>query len=84
VIRLYFSVPFRSSRFFSSTKITGVMINTWMAEVIMPPIIGAAIGFMTSAPEPDDHMIGISPGRATATVISLGRSRSTAPSNVAS
>ena len=46
--------------------------------------IGAAIGFITSAPVPVDHMIGTRPSRATATVISLGRRRSTAPSKVAS
>ncbi|HYS44010.1 MAG TPA: hypothetical protein VEM32_08530, partial [Geobacteraceae bacterium] len=45
----YFSFPFLKSRTFISTKITGVMIKTWTADEIIPPIIGAAIGFITSA-----------------------------------
>ena len=81
---MYFKVPFRNSRFFISTKITGVMISTCTAEEIIPPIMGAAIGYITSAPVPVDHMIGSRPSRATATVISLGLSLSTAPSKVAS
>ena len=45
-----------------------------MAEVTTPPIIGAAIRFMTSAPAcvVGDHMIGSSPNRIAQTVIILG------------
>ena len=45
----------------------------------IPPIIGAAIRFITSAPAPMDHKIGINPRNIVATVINLGRSRLTAP-----
>ena len=44
-------------------------------ELTIPPIIGAAIRFMTSAPVPVVHMIGINPPMIAATVIILGRSR---------
>ena len=50
----------------------------------MPPMIGAAMGFMTSAPTPELHMIGTRPAMTTLTVISFGRSRSTDPAIVAS
>ena len=50
----------------------------------MPPIIGAAIRFITSAPADVDHMIGSSPMNAAATVISFGRARFTAPWTIAS
>ena len=50
----------------------------------IPPTIGAAIRCMISAPVPLDHMMGKSPARITATVIALGRTRSTAPSMSAS
>ena len=46
----------------------------------MPPIIGAAMRCMTSAPVPRSSMIGSRPARITATVIAFGRTRSTAPS----
>ena len=39
---------------------------------------------MTSAPVPIDHMMGMSPIMAAATVISLGRTRFTAPWTMAS
>jgi hypothetical protein len=29
---------------------TGVMISTWIVDVTMPPMIGAAMGFMMSEP----------------------------------
>ncbi len=43
-----------------------------MAEVTIPPIIGIAIRFMTSAPASvtGDHMIGSNPRRIAETVIS--------------
>ena len=46
--------------------------------------MGAATRFMTSAPEPVDHMIGIRPMKAAVTVIILGRTRLTAPWTIAS
>ena len=45
----------------------------------MPPIIGAAIRFITSAPAPDDHMMGTRPMNIVATVMNFGRMRLTAP-----
>jgi energy-coupling factor transporter ATP-binding protein EcfA2 len=45
-----------------------------------PPIIGAAMRFMISEPEPSLHMIGNSPKRIAAMVIILGRMRCTVPS----
>ena len=41
----------------------------------MPPIIGAAMRFMTSAPVPVVHIIGSSPPIIAATVIIFGRTR---------
>jgi len=49
----------------------------------MPPIMGAAIRFMTSAPVPVDHMMGTSPKNMVDTVMNFGRSRYTAPSRIA-
>jgi len=51
--------------------------------VIMPPIIGAAMRWITSAPVPLLSMIGTRPARMTATVIAFGRTRCTAPSSMA-
>ena len=76
-------VPRRSAPSFMSAKNTGTRISTWMVEVIMPPTIGAAIGFITSEPIPDSQRIGIRLARTAVTVISLGRKRWTAPSMVA-
>jgi hypothetical protein len=45
-----------------------------MVDVIIPPTIGAAIGFMTSDPMPDSHKIGARLRITAVTVISLGRS----------
>jgi len=52
--------------------------------VKIPPTIGAAIRFITSAPAPTDHMIGASPTNIVATVMNFGRMRLTAPSTMAS
>ena len=52
--------------------------------VIMPPTIGAAMRCITSEPVPSPHMIGSRPAMITATVIAFGRTRSTAPSRIAS
>ena len=62
---------------------TGVITSTWIVDVIMPPRIGAAIGFMTSEPTPLLHMMGTRLAITTVTVISFGRSRRTEPSIVA-
>ena len=50
----------------------------------MPPIMGAAIRFITSAPVPVDHMMGINPSDMVATVMNLGRMRLAAPLRMAS
>ena len=57
-----------------------------MAEVTIPPIIGVAIRFITSAPAcvAGDHMIGSRPNRMAQTVMTFGRIRWTAPSMTAS
>jgi hypothetical protein len=44
-----------------------------MVEVIMPPTIGAAIGFITSEPIPLSHKIGMRLARTAVTVMSFGR-----------
>jgi hypothetical protein len=50
----------------------------------MPPTLGAAMGCVTSNPEPVVNMIGISPRTVVATVINFGRKRATDPSITAS
>ena len=50
----------------------------------MPPIIGAAMRFITSAPVPCDHMMGARPTNMVATVMNFGRMRFTAPCTMAS
>ena len=62
------------------------MSNSKMAEVTTPPIIGAAILFITSAPAwvAGDQRIGSKPNKIALTVITLGRMRCTAPSMTAS
>jgi hypothetical protein len=51
--------------------------------VIIPPTMGAAMRRMTSEPAPWPSMIGKRPAMMTATVMALGRTRSTAPSMIA-
>jgi hypothetical protein len=51
-------LPCRNARVFIITKKTGTKISTFIVEVIMPPTIGAAIGFITSDPTPVSHKIG--------------------------
>src|SRR3984893_17060852 len=48
----FWSLPCRSARAFIITKKTGTKISTLIVEVIMPPTIGAAMGFITSDPPP--------------------------------
>ena len=55
-----------------------------MVDVTIPPMIGAAVGFITSDPTPVLHMIGTSAAITTLTVMSFGRSRKTDPAIVAS
>ena len=50
----------------------------------MPPNTGVASGFITSAPVEWLHMIGSRLATTVETVITLGRSRSSAPSLTAS
>ena len=54
---------------------TGMTISVRMVELTIPPIIGAAIRFMTSAPVPVVHIMGSNPPMIAATVIILGRTR---------
>src|SRR6266850_5392973 len=56
-----------------STKKTGSRISTWIVEVIIPPTIGAAIGFITSGPILLSNRIGIRLASTAVTVISFGR-----------
>ena len=57
-------------------------ITTSVSTVLetIPPTMGAAIRFITLAPVPLVHRIGISPDMIAGTVIIFGRTRSTAPS----
>ena len=50
----------------------------------MPPMLGAAIGFMISMPAPVENITGSSDSTIAATVISFGRSRVAEPSMTAS
>ena len=60
------------------------MNSTCSVDVTIPPMLGAAIGFMISMPGPLDSMIGISDSTIAATVISFGRRRVADPSITAS
>src|SRR5438876_8513407 len=53
-------------------------------EVQIPPTMGAAMRFMTSAPVPVLHMMGNRPIHMVAKVINLGRRRLAAPCTIAS
>src|SRR5690242_18000777 len=57
------------------------MSNSRTPDVTTPPIMGAAMRFITSAPDwvVGDHMIGSSPNRIAQIVITFGRMRCTAP-----
>jgi hypothetical protein len=59
---------------------TGMISRVRKAEVMRPPTMGAAMRFMTSAPELSAHRRGKSPASMVVMVISLGRTRSTVPS----
>ena len=49
----------------------------------IPPIMGAAIRFITSAPVPEVHMMGRSPKVTADAVMRIGRTRRLAPSTIA-
>ena len=59
-------------------------MSTLIVDVIMPPTIGVAMGFITSEPMPVSHRMGTKLASTAVTVMSFGRSRSTAPSMAAS
>ena len=59
-------------------------MSTRPSELTMPPSTGVANGFITSAPVEWLHMIGNKLATIVETVITLGRSRSSAPSLTAS
>ena len=62
---------------------TGNKTSVSIVDEIMPPITTVAKGRCTSAPVPVAKAIGIKPSEATNAVINTGRSRSTAPFQVA-
>ena len=67
------------------TEYTAGMTTSVSTELeIIPPTIGAAMRFMTLAPVPSPHRIGSRPAMIAVTVIIFGRTRSTAPSMMAS
>jgi len=68
----------------TSPKIAGITTKVSKADEIMPPIIGTAMRCMISEPVPLLHMIGSRPAMIATTVIIFGRTRSTAPSMMAS
>ena len=76
---------FRASRrSCQSDQTAGITSNVRMLDETIPPTIGAAIRFITLAPVPCDQRIGSRPAMIAVTVISFGRTRSTAPSMTAS
>src|SRR6266542_3404744 len=81
---IYILVKLLTSRARHSAYIAGMTTRVRMVDVTMPPIIGAAIRFITSGPVPCDHMIGRRPAMIALTVIIFGRTRCTAPSMIAS
>ena len=60
------------------------MNNTCSVDVTIPPMLGAAIGFMISMPAPLENITGNKDRTIAATVISFGRSRAADPSMTAS
>src|SRR5207247_6985067 len=66
------------------TNRQGVMNSTWSVELTIPPMLGAAMGFIISIPGPLEKVIGRSESMIDATVINLGRSREVEPSITAS
>ena len=52
--------------------IAGMTISVRIVDVTMPPTIGAAIRFITSAPVPALHMMGIRAAVVVVAVIIIG------------
>jgi hypothetical protein len=75
-----FQFCFFNSRSRSQVKITGVTIKMHARLLTMPPMMGAANGFITSAPARLLHKIGRRLATMVATVITIGRNRNRAPS----
>ena len=57
----------------------GIIISVRNVELIIPPIIGAAILCITSLPTPFIYIIGIHPPKIVNKVINFGLSLKTAP-----
>ena len=76
--------PDGSPRPFTKPKIAGITTSVSSVDDVMPPIIGTAMRCMISDPAPVLHMIGSRPAMMATTVIILGRTRSTAPTMMAS
>lgn len=68
---------------FQITKSAGITNRVSKVAVAIPPIIGAAMRLMISAPVALPYMMGIRPAKIVATVITLGRTRSRSPSKTA-
>jgi len=66
------------------TNKQGVMKRTCRVEVNIPPMLGAAIGFMMSMPGRVEKTIGTSENTTAATVINFGRRRHVEPRITAS
>src|SRR4030095_13370830 len=62
----------------------GVMNNTCSVDVTMPPMLGAAIGFMISMPAPVENITGNNDSTIAATVINFGGNHAADPSTTAS
>ena len=73
----------RTARSLHSEYTAGITTNVSTVLVIIPPTIGAAIRFITSAPVPCDQRMGTRPAMMAVTVIIFGRTRSTAPDSTA-
>jgi len=74
----------RSFQPFTIRYSDGRITRVRTVAVTMPPTMGAAMRRMTSEPVPEPHMMGSSPTITVITVINFGRSRSSAPSTIAS
>ena len=66
------------------TNKQGVINRTWTVELTIPPMLGAAMGFMISMPGPVEKGMSDKDSTIVATVINLGRKRLTEPSTTAS
>ena len=63
---------------------TGMTTSVRIVDETIPPTIGAAMRFITWEPVPCPHKMGNRPAMMAMTVIILGRTRSTAPTMMAS